>query len=388
MDSVSRANGGIFESERQLQQNLAAQPNFSVQVVGLRDAYTELDREAWDPLTPTVCAVRGPRAFGFAPDLIDILIKAEADLAYFAGLWKYPSVAALHWARRTGKPILVAPHGMLDPWALRNSSVKKRIAGWLFQNEQLRKASCVRALCAAAAASIRAYGVKNPICVIPNGIDLPTFSPKDIVSPFSPGRKVLLYLGRIHPKKGLVQLLKAWSVAQSTQGKDWMLAIAGWDQGGHEAELKRQATELGISWNKETSPNNSVLFLGPAFGDAKAAVYTRCDAFILPSLSEGLPMVVLEAWAYGKPVLMTLECNLPEGFAVQAALCLEPKVESITQGLLQLFEMSPGDRQTMGQHGLALVQDRFVWPKIAVEMRTVYEWVLGGGPRPECVTLS
>jgi len=330
--------------------------------------------------------------FEYAPDLIDVLVKAKVDLAYFVGLWKYPSVAALRWGSETGKPFMVAPHGMLDSWAVRNSGAKKRIAAWLFQNTQLKKASCVRALCPAEATSIRAYGLKNPICVIPNGIDLPTITPgRESVaadSPFPSDRRVALYLGRLHPKKGLANLLGAWNRTQRTQDKEWMLAIAGWDQGGHEAELKQQATDLGIRWGDTTSrfpADYSALFLGPQFGDAKGKIYFHCDAFILPSFSEGLPMVVLEAWAYGKPVLMTPECNLPEGFTANAALRIEPTIDSITEGLRQLFEMSADERQIMGKLGLALVKDRFVWSKIAPEMMSVYEWLLGGGIKPDCV---
>jgi poly(glycerol-phosphate) alpha-glucosyltransferase len=390
MDSISRANGGIFEAERRLQQTLHSKTELSVQVVGLRDSYTELDRETWYPLDPIVCATKGPRSFGYAPDLIDVLVKAKADLAYFVGLWKYPSMAALHWASQTGKPFMVAPHGMLDPWAVRNSGTKKRIAAWLFQNAQFRKTSCLRALCPAEAKSIRAYGLKNPICIIPNGIDLPAISTgmeKDD-PPFPSARKVALYLGRLHPKKGLANLLEAWGRAQGTQGREWVLAIAGWDQGGHEAELKQQATDMGIRWADATSRppgDNTLLFFGPQFGDAKGKIYAHCDAFILPSFSEGLPMVVLEAWAYGKPVLMTPECNLPEGFAAKAALRIEPTIDSISKGLTQLFEMSPDERQAMGKLGLALVKERFVWPKIAAEMMSVYQWMLGGGIKPECV---
>ena len=81
----------------------------------------------------------------------------------------------------------------------------------------------------------------------------------------------------------------------------------------------------------------SVLFLGPQFNDAKAACYANCDAFILPSFSEGVPMVVLEAWAYSKPVVMTPECNLPEGFGTNAAVRIETNVKSIVQGLEQLL---------------------------------------------------
>jgi len=392
MDSISRANGGIFEAERRLQQTLHASMGLDVQVVGLRDSYTESDRETWHPLTPVACAVRGPQSFGYAPDLLDVLIKAKVDMAYFVGLWKYPSLAALRWASQTGNPFMVAPHGMLDPWAVRNSGVKKRIAAWLFQNAQFRKASCVRALCPAEATSIRAYGLKNPVCIIPNGIDLPSVVtghesvPAD--SLFPPGRKVALYLGRLHAKKGLVNLLEAWSRVQGTQSKEWVLAIAGWDQGGHEAQLKQQATDLGIQWGSapsRSSSGDSALFLGPQFGAAKASCYRNCDAFILPSFSEGLPMVVLEAWAHGKPVLITPECNLPEGFAAHAALRMEPTVDSITKGLRQLFEMSIEERQMMGKCGLALVKDRFTWPKVATEMMSVYEWMLGGGSKPECV---
>ena len=96
-------------------------------------------------------------------------------------------------------------------------------------------------------------------------------------------------------------------------------------------------------------------------------------------------MVVLEAWAYGKPVLMTAECNLPEGFSAQAALPIEPTAESIEEGLKQLLAMSRTDLQAMGGHGRALAESRFAWSKLAIEMASVYEWMLGGGPRPGCV---
>ena len=196
-------------------------------------------------------------------------------------------------------------------------------------------------------------------------------------------------------------MLKAWAAVQRTAGggprtKEWILAIAGWDQGGHELELKRLATELGIGWGdvrtggttgqrSVVSGQWSVVFLGPQFGEAKAACYRNCDAFILPSFSEGLPMVILEAWAYGKPVLMTPQCNLPEGFTANAAIQIDPNAESMAQGLHTLFQSSISDLQSTGSRGRALVAGRFAWPRIATEMKSVYEWVLGGGAKPECV---
>ncbi len=395
MDSVSRANGGIFEAERRLQQTLHMCLSVDVNVVGLRDLHTEIDRELWHPLNPVACAVRGPQAFGFAPGFSEALFKSDADLAYGVGLWRYPSIGALHWMARTGKPIIVAPHGMLDPWAVRNSRAKKRLAAWLFEDTRLKKAACLRALCSSEENAIRAYGLKNPVCTVPNGIDLPMIRSTAEVGERSellaPGRKVLLYLGRLHPKKGLAHLLCAWAILQHGKEqaiRDWVLAIAGWEQSGYETELKHLASELGIRWQDKNSTITdacSVCFLGPRFGNAKASAYFHSDAFILPSYSEGLPMVILEAWSYGKPVLMTRACNLPEGFHTQAALPIEINAGRIAAGLRQLFDMTRDEREGMGARGRKLVSEQFSWPKVAGQMHEVYQWLLGGGAKPACV---
>src|SRR5207244_469476 len=135
--------------------------------------------------------------------------------------------------------------------------------------------------------------------------------------------------------------------------------------------------------NSQRSP--SLLFLGPRFGEEKATAYRNADAFVLPSLSEGLPMAVLEAWAHAKPVLMTPECNLPEGFEANAALPIGTTPEEIAAGLKVLRQMSDKDRSQMGNRGRALVATRFSWPRIGEQMRDVYEWALGGGAVPESV---
>ena len=280
---------------------------------------------------------------------------------------------------------------MLDPWALKNSRWKKQFAWHLFEAAHLRGARCFRALCKSEVNSIRQLGLKNDIVVIPNGIDLPSGAPpaappwKNLVAP---EQKVLLFLSRIHPKKGLVNLIKAWAELRTS---DWVLAIAGWEQGGHEAELKQLCNDQGIPFADIREPSSilhsppSVLFLGPQFNANKAACYHHCDAFVLPSFSEGLPMVVLEAWANAKPVLMTPECNLPEGFQAGAALKIEPNETSIAAGLQNLFAMNDSERAAMGNRARELVESRFTWPQVGRQMRAVHEWILGGGARPNCV---
>jgi poly(glycerol-phosphate) alpha-glucosyltransferase len=229
----------------------------------------------------------------------------------------------------------------------------------------------------AEAQSIRSYGLRNPICVIPNGVDLPDL-PESNAKTQSGNRKTLLYLGRLHPKKNISNLIRAWNEtfnSQTGSGDRWVLAIAGWDQGGYESELNRIAV------------GPSVAFLGPQFGADKSECYRTCDAFVLPSLSEGLPMTVLEAWAHAKPVLMTPECNLPDGFEANAALRIGTTPEEIAAGLKVLREMSDNDRSQMGNRGRALVATRFAWARIGEQMRDVYEWVLGGGAVPESMVV-
>lgn len=366
---LTRAGGGVFTSVQCLAQALAAEQN-DVHVLGLEDPAHAEDLFAWKQLPVEAFPVRGPRALGYAPEMGPALRRGDFDVVHAHGLWMGPSIAA----HRAGKPGIVSPHGMLDPWALALSRWKKKLAAAAFQNAHLRGAACIHALCQSEAESIRAYGLRNPICIIPNGIDLP--APGDEAASFAgqvpAGGKVLLYLGRIHPKKGLPALIQAWKAA----GPEWRLVIAGWDQAGHEAELKALAAEVRTE---------RVIFTGPQFGKAKDAAYRRADAFILPSLSEGLPMVILEAWAHGKPVLMTEQCNLPEGFAAGAAMRIAPEVESIARGLEEFTLRSGAEHQEMGMKGRRLVEESFTWPTIARKFGAVYEWVAGRGARPEWV---
>jgi poly(glycerol-phosphate) alpha-glucosyltransferase len=365
VSSVSREAGGLFQSVRGLARAIAC-TNASVRVFGIRDEQSAVDLQEWRPLSVETFRPR-LRAWGYSNQLVPAMVDADLDILSVHGLWKYCSVASHRWHRRTSRPYLVHPHGMLDSWALQNARSKKRIAAALYEDEHLREAACLRALSEAEARSIRSYGLRNPICVIPNGVNLPELSASNAKAQ-SANPRTLLYLGRLHPKKNLANLIRAWSQTSNSQrgnGEHWVLAIAGWDQGGYESELK------GIA------AGASVVFLGPQFGTEKTECYRTCDAFILPSLSEGLPMTALEAWSHAKPVLMTAECNLPEGFSADAALRIGSSADEIAAGLNQLFEMSDDDRTAMGTRGRTLVARKFSWARIGKEMHAVYEWVLG-----------
>jgi poly(glycerol-phosphate) alpha-glucosyltransferase len=305
---------------------------------------------------------------------------------------------------------------MLDSWAVRHASLKKQIAGWMFEYRHLKQAACIRALCEAEAKAIRDFGLRNPVAIIPNGIHLPqeaclahSSSASEVNDEClfgSDGKRTLLYLGRIHPKKGLENVLNGWMVNRSpaqdmrspkgaVQYRDWRFVIAGWDELSHENALKRCASARRIPWvdlRDEPSMTElsaaSVVFAGPQFGESKRRWYEACDAFILPSFSEGLPMVVLEAWSYGKPVLMTPHCNLSEGFSEGAAIRIEPSIESISNGLGILRRHSAQELTEMGQRGRTLVSDRFTWSRVASDLLAVSRWLVDGNSMPECVMLN
>jgi poly(glycerol-phosphate) alpha-glucosyltransferase len=153
--------------------------------------------------------------------------------------------------------------------------------------------------------------------------------------------------------------------------------MAGWDQDGHQLELENIVADLGIG--------GSVHFVGFQDEAAKMRVYHDADAFILPSFSEGLPMTVLEAWAHGLPVIITPECNLPEGFAAGAAIRVKANAADVARGLGILFSMTDEERNDMGLRGRQLVAERFSWSRTAAEIHAVYEWILSGGAPPSCV---
>jgi glycosyltransferase involved in cell wall biosynthesis len=366
VSSISRNAGGLFQSVRGLAKAVASTKT-NVRVLGISDEQSGLDAREWRPLSLETFRPQ-LRAWGYANQLVPAMLAADLDILSVHGLWKYCSVASRRWHHQTKRPYIVHPEGMLEPWALRNARWRKRIAALFYENQHLREAACLRALCDAEALSFRAQGLSNPICVIPNAVDLPDLTDNKAASR-SNHRKTLLYLGRLHRKKNVANLIQAWNHtfnSQACKSDSWLLAIAGWDQSGYESELRHIATVP------------SIVFLGPQFGADKSQCYRTCDAFILPSLSEGLPMTVLEAWAYAKPVLMTPECNLPEGFSADAALRVGASPEEIADGLRRIIEMSDNDRTAMGARGRDLVATKFSWPQVGEQMRAVYEWMLGG----------
>jgi glycosyltransferase involved in cell wall biosynthesis len=383
---ISRRAGGLMDCVRSLSQFLENEHDIQVDVISVEDEFSTEDRARWGDLSVHLVSPKCA-SFRYAPEISRQIASLMPDLVHTHGIWTYLSIATVRWSKSnsgvTPRPYLVSTHGMLDPWALHNSRWKKIIAASVFERRHLENAGCIHAVNQAEAAAIREFGLRNPICVIPNGVQVNASNAVDRTPPWAAdmvgGRKVLLYLGRLHPKKGLSILLRGWKEAFKRE-RGWVLVIAGWDDGGHRAELEQLARELKIT--------DSVQFAAPLFGEARETAYQSANAFVLPSLSEGQPLVVLEAWSHARPVVLTPECNLPEGFEKRAAIRMNTTVEGAAEGLGKLFALDESALREMGRRGRDLVIENFSWSQIASQMFAVYNWLLGRSATPDCVLLD
>lgn len=383
--SATRRAGGLYESVRHLAKAMASQGD-QMLVVAPADRYQAEDLPAWSPVEVRTVSVRGPWQFGYSPGFRPQLEDFKPDIIGVHGIWMYHGMAARAFAGKVKCPVVVHPHGMLDPWALRNSRWKKRLAAAIFENRNLRSAACIRALCSAEADAVRGCGLVNPLAVVPNGVVLPDSKcAPDIRAAYTgaidPGRKVMLFLGRLHPKKGLAELIAAWPMAMAESRSlraEWALAIVGWGEASYRAGLEGAIVAAGLQ--------HVIHLCAPCFGPARDACYRAAAAFVLPSFSEGLPMAVLEAWAHGLPVLMSPACNLPEGFAAGAASVAVPETVLLAGSLVRMAEM-PGElRGAMGTRGRELVANSFGWPRLAARLRECHAWLLNPAlPRPACM---
>jgi poly(glycerol-phosphate) alpha-glucosyltransferase len=375
-ESTSRRAGGLFEAVRGLSRALQDASLAEISVIAGLDDLTEADRGVWGDLELVHVDTRHWRDVITGRGIAEACLQRPVDLMHVHILWTCAERAVVHLFRRGVRiPYIVSPHGTLSPWALNFKRWKKRISWQIWERILFANAACVHALNEAEADAIRAAGIRTPICIIPNGVDLPEFFEEKRTGK---DRRILLFLGRLHPIKGVPELISAWGSVKPALRARWQLVIAGWDDGGHEANYRKLAAEV--------APNDDIVFPGAAFGEKKRRLLCDADAFILPSHSEALPIAVLEAWGYGLPVVMTDACNLPEGFRCGAGFRLEPSREGFASRLAEFLSQSDLTLNTMGAAGRRLVEQRFTWNVVAAEMASVYRWMLGG-ERPTCVVM-
>jgi glycosyltransferase involved in cell wall biosynthesis len=374
LTSISRNAGGLFDAVRMLVLGLQ-DAGHRVTVFAIEDEHSQADRIQWKAVDLRLFPKVGPRQLGFSPRLHAALVKERFDVIHQHGIWQALSGAVTASGKKHGTPVVISPHGMLDPWAVRHSGWKKMIARRLFADANFSGATCFHALNESEAQAIRSYGIRSEVSVVPNGITLEAELHPPPELPVWPETKVVLFLGRLHKKKGLRELIEAFAIVHQVNAavaNQWTLVVAGWADGENFADLQNLVQENGLI--------GKVMFTGPLFGRDKEAAYAGSDVFCLPSFSEGLPMTVLEAWKWGLPVIMTEACNLPEGFARGAAIKTDNQPSALAETLQQTFQLSDSERTRIGQAGRDLVESRFGWPAIVEAHVEVYRWLIAHSP--------
>jgi glycosyltransferase involved in cell wall biosynthesis len=315
------------------------------------------------------------RAWGIGGKLRKELQELCADgecIIHDHGVWLATNHAAAAFARSRRIPRIVSPRGMLSAWALRSGRLKKRAAWLAYQRRDLATATSFHATSQQEADEIRSSGLKQPIAVIPNGIVFPRNEPPRAERN---GERRMLFLSRVHPKKGLVNLLRAWHATAPDDA--WRLVIAGPDDGGHRAELEQEVANLRLA--------RHVSFLGEIDDESKWSLYSQADVFVLPSFSENFGLVVAEALAAGTPVITTTATPWREVGERQMGWQVEPTVEGLAAALREATAVGPAQLQDMGARGASWVRQTFSWPSVAQRMTAFYQWMLGAAQRPPFV---
>ena len=293
-----------------------------------------------------------------------------AAVVHDHGLWLPANRVAALAARTLGSPFVLSPKGMLSERALRVSRAKKALAWPLYQRRTLRQANAFAVSSEAEVGDLRRLGFMQPAAFIRYGVDLPAPVPAPSVG----GPRTALYLSRLHPIKGLPDLVAAWA---DVRPEGWHLVIAGPDEGGHRAEVECQVQAAGLS--------GAVSFVGPVADDAKWDAYQAADLFVLPTHSENFGIVVAEALAAGLPVLTTRGAPWEALATHRCGWWTETGADPIAQALREATATPPEALRAMGARGRAYVEAHLSWDRAAAEHLALYRWLLGTGPRPNFV---
>ena len=330
-------------------------------VFALDDEEREAAAAMLSPTPLIVAKILGPPQIGFAPRQLRQLLEARLDLLHLHGIWMHPSRVGAQWARATRRPYLISTHGMLEPWTATRGPLKKALARAGYERASWARATAFHALTANEAQDIARETGRVGTLVIPNAGPACGSVP-------APGRlPEVLYLGRIHPKKNLAGLIEGWRLARRPAGA--LLNIAGWGDAGDVAEFQRILA---------AADDPSIVFHGPTFGEAKQRLLETSRFLILPTFSEGLPMVVLEAWAAGTPSLMSEACNLPEGFAAGAALNCGTGPGEIAQTLESGLSLAEPAWLAMAQAAQGLADGPFSATGVTRRWEQAYASLLAG----------
>jgi glycosyltransferase involved in cell wall biosynthesis len=303
------------------------------------------------------------------------LIRSNEGV-HIHGIWESHCAVASSMAQSNRTPYIISAHGMLERWALQHKRFKKALYATMVEVNNLRRATCLRALTADEAHDYRRIGLSTPLAIVPGAVELPKCVDRELFPNAFPdliNKRIVIFLGRLHPKKGLDLLIRAWANTGNSV-RDAHLVIAGPDTDGMRMTLERLTSDLGVA--------SSVTFAGMMNASMKWSALANSSLFVLPSFSEGFSVAVLEAMGAGLPVVVTDACHFPEIAQKDCGWVIEPSQKALEDALSEYFQCRMWEGEAMGNRGRKLVESKFTWNVVGDQMARVYEWA-NGGRRPD-----
>lgn len=325
----------------------------------------------------------GPKRLGRSPAmkrwLMTECLKGSFKVIHNHGMWQINSIYSSQVANAAGISYVSSPRGALSQWAMNHGSRWKKVFWLMLQRPALERSSCFHATASTELGDIRRLGFKQPVAVIPNGIDIPEASSFPKLSP-----RTLLFLGRIHPVKGLDLLLPAWKAIEN-RFPDWQLKIVGIDGGyggkvGYAQEMKELASSLRI---------RRAEFVGEVRGNEKQKLLQQSELFVLPSYSENFGVSVAEALAAGTPAIVTKGAPWQNLNRFNAGWHVNTDVESIVESFKIALSLPPAALIEMGENGRKMMIEYNSWERIGSMMLETYQWLLSpSGNKPSWIEIN
>lgn len=362
---LSPADGGPSRTVPSLCAALA-EKGVEVEVITLcTGSGYELVPAGWKlTVVPKQCNKYSPFWQGaFCSALTRALHNKLDTVLYDVGLWLPSNHFAARFALMQRIPFVSSPRGMLSRAAIETRRWRKEVAWLMYQKRDLRTAAAIHATSSSEAEDIRRAGLRRPIAMVPNGVLVP---PETVRARCSQATRIALFLSRIHPIKGLFDLLSAWAAVRPT---GWRLVIAGNDEGGHEEEVRRRVAESRI--------DKCVTFVGHADEQQKAFLFASADIFILPSHSESFGLAIAEAMAAGLPVITTHATPWAELDRLKCGWWVPVGAENIAAALRDATSRSPEELCAIGSRGRRLVAEKYSWEQATAKMQEVFAWLAG-----------
>ena len=298
----------------------------------------------------------------------------DYDLYHTNGLWLDVNHATCAQARKTRKPCVASPHGMLYPQALAIKPWRKKLMLALGHRRDLAQADCLHATCREEARHLRELGFANPMAVIPNPVAVPSWI--DQIRRREGERFRAGFLGRFHPIKNLESLIRAWG---SLNLRDAELLLIGDGPEDYAAQLKRLAAEVG---------GPGIRFTGFAAGREKYELLASLNVLCAPSHQENFGMSIAEGLLAGTPVIASKGTPWEELDTRRCGWWRDNSPAALAAALEEAFNPPPPQSRAMGDRGRSLIMETYASPQVAASMKRLYRYLLGQEPKPEFVDLS